>query len=120
MFDKEKPVPEKVKTLSIYKGTLEELLVLIHDNSKVRGKFLSDSESAFQMKDRAKEIYVKHGWDPETLNLGMAYYSPDSAKAWLANSLNYDATRFLPLFYVVVTENEKWATLWGDAVPVPK
>lgn len=120
MFDHSRPVPEKSKTLTIYKGTLEDLLLLIHNNPKVRGKFLSDTESAFQMEDRAKEIHRKHGWDPEVLNLGMAYYHEDTTLAFMGSSMNYDAQRFLPLFYVVVTEVDKWASLWGEAQPVPK
>lgn len=120
LFDQTEPVPEKVKTLTIYKGTLEELILLTHDNPKVRGKFLSDTESAFQMEDRAKEIHAKQGWDSESFNLGLSYYAPNASPAFIARCLNADANRFLPLFYVVVTENEQWAGLFGAVQPVPK
>lgn len=121
LFDREMPMPEKAKTLTLYKGTLEDLLVFIQNNPKVRGKFLSDSESSFEMEARAKEIHIKLGLDPEALNLGLAFYHPETSRAWLANSLNCDAARFLPLRYVVVTENEKWTTkIWGAAQSVPK
>ncbi|MNF12407.1 hypothetical protein D3C80_2138770 [compost metagenome] len=57
----------------------------------------------------------------KAFNLGFAYYHPDVTLSFLAGTLNCDANRFLPQFYIVVTENEKWATqLWGEAPPVPK
>ncbi|MND93400.1 hypothetical protein D3C80_855870 [compost metagenome] len=120
LFDQTEPVPEKVKTLLIYKGTLEDLLVLLDANPKCRGKFLSDSESAFQMEARAEEIHGRLNLPLKAFNLGFAYYAPNASPAFLARSLNCDANRFLPMFYVVVTENEQWASLWGEPQPVPK
>lgn len=120
LFDQTEPVPEKAKTLHVFKGTMEELILLTHDNPKLRGKFLSDSDSAFQMEDQAKEILVKQGWNSEHFNLGFAYYAPNASPAFIARSLNVGAARFLPLYYVVVTENEKWASLFGASQPVPK
>jgi hypothetical protein len=119
LFDNTQPVPEKAKTLSMYQGTLEELLVYLDNHPKCRGKFLSDNESAFQMEARAEEIHARLGLSPESFNLGMAYYHPETTLTFMGSTLNYDAKRFLPLTYIVVTENEKWANLWGDAKPVP-
>ena len=120
LFDQTEPVPEKAASLKIYKGTLEELLVYLATNPNSRGKYLSDNESVFQMEHRAQEIHAKHGWAPESFNLGLSYYAPTASPAFLARSLNCDANRFLPLFYVVVTENEKWAQLFGEVQLVPK
>lgn len=119
LFDSKKPVPEKVESLAIYKGTLKDLILLTRNDRTVRAKFLSDNESAFQMEDRAREISEAEGWGPK-LQLGVAYYAPDVSPAYLAHCLNCDAKHFLPLKYIVVTENEKWASLWGAPQPVPK
>lgn len=121
LFDREMPMPEKAKTLKLYRGTLEDLLVYLNDHPKCRGKFLSDNESSFQMEARAEEIHSRLGLSPECFNLGFAYYHPDVTLSFLGGTLNYDAKRFLPLMYIVVTENDKWTTkLWGEVPPVPK
>jgi hypothetical protein len=120
LFDQNQPMPEKAKTLSLYKGTLEDLLVYLDAHPKCRGKFLSDSESSFQMEARAEEIHARLGLRPDSFNLGFAYYHPEVSLTFLGGTLNYDAKRFLPLTYIVVTENEKWTTqLWGEVPPVP-
>ncbi|MNQ41611.1 hypothetical protein D3C85_552930 [compost metagenome] len=121
IFDLNKPAPEKAKSLKLYKGTLEDLLVYLDKNPKCRGKFLSDNESAFQMEARAEEIHARLELPLKAFNLGFAYYHPETGLAFLGNSLNCDANRFLPHPYIVVTENEKWTTqLWGEVSPVPK
>lgn len=121
LLDQTQPVPEKAKTLKLYKGTLEDLLVYLDANPKCRGKFLSDTESSFQMEARAEEIHKRLELRPDCFNLGFAYYHPDVTLSFLGGTLNYDANRYLPLFYIVVTESEKWSTkLWGAVPPVPK
>lgn len=120
LFDQTEPVPEKAASLKIYKGTLEELLVYLATNPNSRGKYLSDNESAFQMEDRAEEIYTRLKLPEKAYNLGYSYYAPTASPAFLGRGLNNDANRFLPQDYVVVTQNEKWASLWGELELLPK
>lgn len=120
LFDQTEPVPEKAASLKIYKGTLEELLVYLATNPNSRGKYLSDNESVFQMEARAEEIYTRLKLPEKAYNLGFSYYAPTVSPVFLGRGLNNDANRFLPQDYVVVTQNEKWTSLWGELELLPK